>query len=120
MSLVCSLRGYFVQELCWHRSGYSLQLVGRCLYKIFFFKKPPYISSQYIGVTVLMTAVFYQNEAIALFLLERGALPIGATAKGSTVLHWAAWKGMSQIIVKVLEWGLEVDVQADNGIAPIP
>ena len=63
-----------------------------------------------------MTAVCFQSEALALFLLERGALPVGRTDQGSTVLHWAAWKGMTEIIEKVLAWGLHVDIQATNGM----
>uniref|UniRef100_A0A0G4GEA4 Uncharacterized protein n=1 Tax=Chromera velia CCMP2878 TaxID=1169474 RepID=A0A0G4GEA4_9ALVE len=63
------------------------------------------------GAVALHEACFQRDEAIARFLLSRGANPNGSTIDGSRPLHVAAMRGAVALFDPLLSHGAEIDAE---------
>ena len=60
------------------------------------------------GVTPLHVAVHYDNQAVAMLLLERQGSPHATAKNGYTPLHISAKKNQIEIAKSLLEFGAKV------------
>ncbi len=71
------------------------------------------------GWTPLMVALFEGKEAVALFLIRKGANPFFSAPSGYRPIHWAAYQGYSQVIKELIRLDVDVNVLTDFGWTPV-
>jgi uncharacterized protein len=71
-----------------------------------------------LGLTPLMWACVYQNEAMARRLLDQGAHVQATDSKGWTALHWACSYEWMDGVALLLEQGADPDVRDRRGRLP--
>lgn len=67
-------------------------------------------TADFKGLTPLMTAAMYGRTISACYLLGMGALHHLTDINGDTALHWAAYKGHSEIIQILINSGVDLQV----------
>ncbi|KTG35190.1 hypothetical protein cypCar_00030188, partial [Cyprinus carpio] len=76
-------------------------------------------SSQQNGLTPLHVAAHYDNQKVALLLLDKGASPHATAKNGYTPLHIAAKKNQMEIATTLLQYGAETNIQTKQGVMPL-
>uniref|UniRef100_A0A665V9E1 Ankyrin 3 n=1 Tax=Echeneis naucrates TaxID=173247 RepID=A0A665V9E1_ECHNA len=71
------------------------------------------------GLTPLHVAAHYDNQKVALLLLNQGASPHAAAKNGYTPLHIAAKKNQMEITTTLLEYGASTNTVTRQGITPL-
>uniref|UniRef100_A0A8C2A6G3 Ankyrin 3 n=1 Tax=Cyprinus carpio TaxID=7962 RepID=A0A8C2A6G3_CYPCA len=71
------------------------------------------------GLTPLHVAAHYDNQKVALLLLDQGASPHAAAKNGYTPLHIAAKKNQMEIATTLLEYGADTNATTRQGISPL-
>uniref|UniRef100_A0A286XZN2 Ankyrin 3 n=1 Tax=Cavia porcellus TaxID=10141 RepID=A0A286XZN2_CAVPO len=71
------------------------------------------------GLTPLHVAAHYDNQKVALLLLDQGASPHAAAKNGYTPLHIAAKKNQMDIATTLLEYGADANAVTRQGIASV-
>ncbi|MGH0124104.1 UNVERIFIED_CONTAM: hypothetical protein FKN15_018185 [Acipenser sinensis] len=71
------------------------------------------------GLTPLHVAAHYDNQKVALLLLDQGASPHAAAKNGYTPLHIAAKKNQMDIATTLLEYGADTNAITRQGISPV-
>uniref|UniRef100_A0A8C1XBS0 Ankyrin 2a, neuronal n=1 Tax=Cyprinus carpio TaxID=7962 RepID=A0A8C1XBS0_CYPCA len=71
------------------------------------------------GLTPLHVAAHYDNQQVAMMLLEKGASPHATAKNGYTPLHIAAKKNQTQIASALLQYGAETNALTKQGVSPL-
>uniref|UniRef100_A0A8D3BRI5 Ankyrin-3-like n=1 Tax=Scophthalmus maximus TaxID=52904 RepID=A0A8D3BRI5_SCOMX len=71
------------------------------------------------GLTPLHVAAHYDNQKVALLLLNQGSSPHAAAKNGYTPLHIAAKKNQMEITTTLLEYGASTNTVTRQGITPL-
>uniref|UniRef100_A0A670IRX5 Ankyrin 3 n=1 Tax=Podarcis muralis TaxID=64176 RepID=A0A670IRX5_PODMU len=76
-------------------------------------------NTDYHGLTPLHVAAHYDNQKVALLLLDQGASPHASAKNGYTPLHIASKKNQMDIATTLLEYGADANAVTRQGIAPV-
>ncbi|XP_052358206.1 LOW QUALITY PROTEIN: ankyrin-2-like, partial [Oncorhynchus keta] len=71
------------------------------------------------GLTPLHVAAHYDNQQVALLLLDKGASPHATAKNGYTPLHIAAKKNQTSVASSLLQYGAETNVLTKQGVTPL-
>ncbi|KAM3838125.1 ankyrin-2-like, partial [Diretmus argenteus] len=71
------------------------------------------------GLTPLHVAAHYDNQKVALLLLDKGASPHTMAKNGYTPLHIAAKKNQMEIATVLLQYGAETNILTKQGVTPL-
>uniref|UniRef100_A0A8C2GK10 Ankyrin 3 n=1 Tax=Cyprinus carpio TaxID=7962 RepID=A0A8C2GK10_CYPCA len=82
-------------------------------------KRAPPDAAGKSGLTPLHVAAHYDNQKVALLLLDQGASPHAAAKNGYTPLHIAAKKNQMEIATTLLEYGADTNATTRQGISPL-
>uniref|UniRef100_A0A3P9QCS6 Uncharacterized protein n=1 Tax=Poecilia reticulata TaxID=8081 RepID=A0A3P9QCS6_POERE len=77
------------------------------------------IPPQQNGLTPLHVAAHYDNQKVALLLLDKGASPHAMAKNGYTPLHIAAKKNQMDIATVLLQYGAETNILTNQGVTPL-
>ena len=73
------------------------------------------------GVTAIGAAAWYNHDDVVRLLLEKGADPnwVSDWNMGETPLHWAAMQGAVESATLLLDSGVDVNIQTEDGQTPL-
>lgn len=101
------------------RTPYFLALINGHIAVTDFFKEQAAEFSTERRETLLLTALFYQQENMALHLLEQNTDPFETNADKTTPLHHAASYGLHRAAKKLLSLGVPIDARDQYNSTPL-